>query len=389
VKDLRFQHLCVENWRNFTRVAVDLAGRVFLVGPNASGKSNLLDVFRFLHDIVAAGGGFAEAAGRRGGVKKLRSLSARKQSDIVVRVWLGSDERPRRWEYELHFSEDARRRPVIRRERVVRDGEELCLRPDTEDQADPERLTQTCLEQMHANREFREVADFFRAVRYLHVVPQLVREPRRSAGRANDPYGGDFLEQMARTPERTRNAWLRQIREALRSAVPQLQELQFYRDNARGAPHLRGNYGHWRPRGAWHNEDQFSDGTLRLVGMLWAVLEGAGLLLLEEPELSLHPDVVHRIPCMLRELRGRPGRQLIVSTHAPAMLRAGGAALEEILLLTPGREGTAVRPARDYQHIAALMEGGLAPAGALLPAAHPEDGQLGLFAGREGQEAIP
>lgn len=35
------------------------------------------------------------------------------------------------------------------------------------------------------------------SVRYLHIVPQLIREPDRSVGRVNDPYGGDFLEQIA------------------------------------------------------------------------------------------------------------------------------------------------------------------------------------------------
>ena len=50
-RTLRFAAVHLENWRNFTQVQVDLQRRVFLVGPNASGKSNLLDVFRFLHDL--------------------------------------------------------------------------------------------------------------------------------------------------------------------------------------------------------------------------------------------------------------------------------------------------------------------------------------------------
>jgi len=52
-KALRFTHLSLENWRTFSQVAVALQGRAFLVGPNASGKSNFLDVFRFLQNIVA------------------------------------------------------------------------------------------------------------------------------------------------------------------------------------------------------------------------------------------------------------------------------------------------------------------------------------------------
>jgi hypothetical protein len=94
---LTFRRLRLENWRNFTQVDVDLQNRVFLVGPNASGKSNLLDVFRFLHDIVSVGGGFQEAAGpHRGGVTRLRSLSARRYPDIVIEVHIGPEQHAER-----------------------------------------------------------------------------------------------------------------------------------------------------------------------------------------------------------------------------------------------------------------------------------------------------
>jgi predicted ATPase len=78
----RFTHVHLENWRNFTDISVDLQNRAVLVGPNASGKSNFLDVFRFLSDIVAVGGGFQEAVRRRDGVSKLRALAARHTTDI-------------------------------------------------------------------------------------------------------------------------------------------------------------------------------------------------------------------------------------------------------------------------------------------------------------------
>jgi hypothetical protein len=91
---LRFSHVELRNWRNFTSVDVALSRRVFLIGPNASGKSNLLDAFRFLRDLVAVGGGLQEAVQRRGGVSSLRSLAARRYSDIVIRVRIGSDNGP-------------------------------------------------------------------------------------------------------------------------------------------------------------------------------------------------------------------------------------------------------------------------------------------------------
>ncbi|MGO8747183.1 MAG: AAA family ATPase, partial [Thermoguttaceae bacterium] len=308
-----------------------------------------------------------------------RCLAARRKSAITVFVRVGTDQEPAQWEYELCFNQDVRSRPVIKRERVTENGKEILLRPDAQDADDPERLTQTYLEQVYVNQSFRDIAEFFPTVQYLHIVPQLVREPDRSVGRTNDPYGGDFLEKIASAQEKTRKAWLRRIRDALRVAVPQLEELELSRD-ARGTPHLRGKYEHWRPHGAWQNEDQFSDGTLRLMGLLWISLAGSGPLLLEEPELSLHPEVVRYIPQMFARVQSRTGRQVMISTHSADMLRDTGIGLDEVLLLQPGAEGTTIRAAGDLEEARQLLEGGLTLADIVIPHTSPKNAaQLSLF----------
>ncbi|HEX30485.1 TPA: chromosome segregation protein SMC, partial [Candidatus Poribacteria bacterium] len=97
-KTLIFTHIHLENWRNFTDVNLELQRRVFLVGPNASGKSNFLDVFRFLRDIVSIGGGFQEAVRKRGGISKLRCLAARRNPDIGIKVRIGNSNTSSIWE---------------------------------------------------------------------------------------------------------------------------------------------------------------------------------------------------------------------------------------------------------------------------------------------------
>lgn len=379
-ESLRFTHIKLSNWKNFARCDVALAGRVFLVGPNASGKSNFLDVFRFLRDLASPGGGFQEAVHRRAGVSAIRCLAARRYPDIEIHVTVQPEGGQARWEYELAFNQDQQRRAHIKRERVVRDERVLLERPSEEDRQDPDRLTQTHLEQVNVNRPFRELAAFFQSVRYLHIVPQLVREPDRSVGRLNDPFGGDFLEQLAKTQEKTRNARLRRIREALRVAVPQLSDIELWRDE-RGTPHLRGKYEHWRPQGAWQTEEQFSDGTLRLMGLLWVALEGGGPLLLEEPELSLHPEIVRFLPQMFWRTQRRTGRQVVLSTHSPDLLADEGIGVNEVLLLLPGAEGTRVTPAGKLEDIQDLLKGGVTLAEAVIPKTRPSNPeQLPLFA---------
>ena len=60
-------HIILRNWKNFRKVDVDLKERSFVVGPNASGKSNFLDAFRFLRDIAKPGGGLQKAISSREG----------------------------------------------------------------------------------------------------------------------------------------------------------------------------------------------------------------------------------------------------------------------------------------------------------------------------------
>lgn len=376
---MRFSEISLENWKNFANVDVPLQQRTFLVGPNAAGKSNFLDVLRFLRDLVSVGGGFREAVSKRGGVSTIRCLAARRHSNVRVRVVLAESDDIPRWEYDLQFKQDKQRRPIVKRETVRHNGKTLLDRPNDEDRGDPERLTQTYLEQVNVNRDFREIATFFQSVQYLHIVPQLVREPDRSIGRTHDPFGGDFLEQIATTQERTRNARLKRIQETLRVAVPQLREIQLWRDT-KGTPHLRGKYAHWRPQGAWQTEEQFSDGTLRLMGLLWVAMAGDGPLLLEEPELSLHPEIIRFLPQMFARVQRRSGRQIVISTHSPDLLRDDGIGLDETMLLRPAVEGTVVESAGEFEEIKDLLQGGLTLAEAVLPRTRPDRAvQLTLF----------
>jgi len=378
-KDMMFCRLALKNWKNFADVDVALRNRAFLVGPNASGKSNFLDAFRFLRDLASSGGGFQESIARRGGVKAIRCLAARRYPDIEILVEVKDSDGTSCWEYEIAFKQDKQRRPLLRKERVLRNEKMILERPNTKDRKDPERLTQTYLEQVNVNQPFRDLATFFGSIRYLHIVPQLVRDPDRSVGRLNDPFGGDFLEQIAKAPEPTRKARMRRIQEALRVAVPQLVQIEQQRDE-RGRSHVRGKFQHWRPQGAWQTEEQFSDGTLRLMGLLWAAMEGGGPLLLEEPELSLHPEIARVLPQMFARVQRRTGRQFFISTHSPDLLRDEGIGLDEVLLFIPKAEGTTVTTAAYHPDIRDLLEGGLPLADVVGPKTRPENvDQLTLF----------
>jgi predicted ATPase len=383
---MRISHIKLENWRNFRDVEVALQERAFLVGPNASGKSNFLDALRFLRDLALPGGGFLASVETGGGVSRIRNLSARRPSTIAIEAELHDNENgdhtnENTWRYRIAFSQDSQRTPFLKAEQVWR-GEHIILdRPDSDDQTDKQRLRQTWLEQTFANQEFREIADFFASIQYFHLVPQLVRDPGRAVGLRKDPYGEDFLEQIASMKNQARESRLRRILDVLKIAIPQFADLKFDQDQ-KGVPHLYGKYEHWRPAGAWQTEVDFSDGTLRLIGLLWALLDGEGPLLLEEPELSLHSGIVRYIPQMMFRVQRerRIKRQVLVSTHSEDLLQDEGIAPDEVLLVVPSEGGSTIRTAQAMSEITTLLDSGLSMAEAVIPYTRPADAaQLSLF----------
>lgn len=373
---MRFSRVYLKNWRNFGEVDVPVANRVFLVGANASGKSNFLDALRFLRELVVSGGDFEKAISDRGGVSSIRSLSARKNSDVAIEVETGSDE-CRMWRYRIAFNEEDRNRPVLREEKVWNADDELILnRPDCADRSDVMRLARTHLEQVSRNQEFREIASFFESIHFIHTVPQLVREPERTAtGYLNDPYGSDFLEQIANTHASTRRARLGRIQKVLRNVVPQLSEIGLWQDKV-GTPHLRARYKHWRPQGSWQTERDFSDGTLRLIGLLWALQTGKGPFLLEEPEVSLHHGVVRLLPQVMRGLQRashKPHRQVFLSTHSRELLWDEGIGADEVLLLTLRDDESTLITRASSEGLAEELDAGLNMADVVMPRTRPPD----------------
>ena len=322
--------LVLKNWRNFKNIDVHLRERVYVIGPNASGKSNFLDVLRFLRDIAKAeGGGLQKAVKDRGGMTKLRCLMARKDTEILIEVEISERvDTPATWKYSLGFRSEGKgaQRVIVSRERVedLVNGAVLLERPVEADKSDPEMRTQTHLEQINTNKNFRELADFFANVTYLHLVPQLLKHADQLGGYRleDDPFGQAFLERIAKTPEKTQESRLKKIEKVLRVCVPNMRDLRFKRDEIKGTPHLEAMYEHWRPEAGWQREDQFSDGTLRLLGIMWSLLEGDSLLLLEEPELSLNEDIVRQIHKLLWSMQrqAKYRRQIFITTHSEALL---------------------------------------------------------------------
>lgn len=387
---MRIGRLGLGNWKNFAAVELCLLDRVVLIGPNAAGKSNLLDALRFLHDLAdPQGGGLQAAVAARRGVAAIGRVGAAPGTPVTLTVSLEGAAGPG-WHYALAFAAAPDGAARLLRETVARTGNgaaaPLLDRPDAADAADPDRLGQTALEQTAANAAFRPLAQALRAIRHVRIGPLPAGEAGpgpglRGGARAED----DLIARIAATPARQRRARLARLSEALRIAVPQFDSLSLVADG-RGVPHLRARYRHWPADHPGEDAAGFSAGTQRLLGLLWALQEPGGPLLIEEPEQSLPPAIAAALPRLIgnatRARAGRPARQVLIATHSPDLLADPSLGLDEVFAVLPGPEGARVVPAGDLPGVADRLAAGLPLAEILLPHARPAGaerlGQLGL-----------
>lgn len=119
---------------------------------------------------------------------------------------------------------------------------------------------------------------------------------------------------------------------------------------------------------------------MRLFGLLWTLFEGESLILLEEPELSLHSELVRHLPQIIEKTnrQRKIKRQVIISTHSSNMLDSPSISADEIIRLEPSREGTVLKSPDDQEKFA--LESGLTVADVILPKSAPAGAdQLALF----------
>ncbi len=137
------------------------------------------------------------------------------------------------------------------------------------------------------------------------------------------------------------------VQRTLRSLIPSVEDLTIDLDKKRGTLDIQVRQGEMD-----FSSRIVSEGTLRVLALCALAVNpwGGSLLAFEEPENGVHPRRLELIVQLLTSLAIEQGRQIIVTTHSPllcdAVLRRGKSRRTDIALLRVrhGLEGTEVRP---------------------------------------------
>jgi hypothetical protein len=279
-----------------------------------------------------------------------------------VKIEIEADIDGEAWGYGLTFAIDKQGTPRVRAEAVRQGRRRLLRRPEADDRREPPRLTQTHLEQASTSAALTPLLEGLRTVRFC--------SPTQASGA--------LRKAVLATPKRPREARLRRVLELARTVFPRLERLTLDHDEE-GTPQLLLKMDRGR-KATLHPEPLLSPGTLRLLALLWEVSDGAGPLILEDPEQGLHPEVVGRLLALLGSAAPRSGRQIVLCTHAERLLDDNLIAPSEILLLHATPEGTLMElAAEDTQVRSVAADAG--PLGPLIAArtGPSGDGQIPLF----------
>lgn len=81
---MRIKKIKVENFKSYKKLSINMENLNFLIGGNASGKSNYVNILKFLSDIIEYG--LEDAVSLQGGIKFLFNSNSRKDSDLLINV---------------------------------------------------------------------------------------------------------------------------------------------------------------------------------------------------------------------------------------------------------------------------------------------------------------
>lgn len=375
-----------EAFKSLYDVQCDLDHLTVITGPNGSGKSNFVEALHFLGEVYAHGLEFAVS--RAGGYDNLahrRTRRAKHPVTVMVEVTLKAQD------FELLYGEmpaefgddfrliyrhsfsmktagqsllsdftvqqdrvevlDAGRQPLLTLTARVGSGLEVwtskeiravshlsdLLRPfDDERYRDfygERALLSTALltDQAYYPNLLFIVKRGLAGTNVFQLSPFQCRTSGVSTPNAVLERHGENLPGAADHIRRNDAGAWSQVQTAMRSILPELINIEIvHTEDRRLALQFR-ERGLGRP---W-NTGEVSDGTIQALALFIALYDQrTPLLVVEEPENSIHPWILRQFLDLVKEV---PGKQIVLTTHSPVLLNYVDPATVRLISMHKGR----------------------------------------------------
>ncbi len=348
---MRIRRLRVKNFKSFKEIDIELENLNVLIGANASGKSNFLEILEFLKDIPSIG--LVNAIEKHGGAKYIKNFNANREEEIEIGIELetettttnliklskNSENELSTIIYELSFLVDAELNVSINTERSI-------IKIDTEDygievrKGEPHFFKQNLLYEFLYKEPIENIIRqkahnvtllelglygltddlkiFFSNIAIYEIQPFWSRRPVES--------GSSGISELSRTGDNlpiilkkilSREKDARAFHRILMSLLPHVQEIQVENFESK---YFMLNIEERFFKGRNIPAFLTSDGTISIIALILATFfSNAKIIGLEEPMKNVHPALIPKVINLLKDASSQ--KQIFFTTHNPETLR--------------------------------------------------------------------
>lgn len=379
---MKIETIRLKNFKVFQDVLIrDLPAFCVVVGANGSGKSILLDLFRFLKDCLAFN--VTTALRSRGGFREVVSREHENEAiAIEIQFRTSMNNTNRLVTYILEIDQDEHGHPIVEHEILrykrgapgspfhfldYRRGTGFAITNEedfdlAEEPLHREEQVLTSLDTLAIKgvgqfKRFKAANAFMQFIENWNISDFHINQARGSkdaAGLAEHlSASGDNLQLAANYLYEYHRPIFDQILEKMRQRVPGMGKIT-PEATADGRLLLKFQDGSFRDP---FIDKYVSDGTLKMFAYLVLLYDPTPhpLLCVEEPENQLYPRLLVELAEEFHAYAQRGG-QVFVSTHSPDFLNAAG--LDEVLWLSKQGGYTQIRRAKEDPQLQAFMAAG-------------------------------
>ncbi len=326
---MKLAEITVQGYRSLVDVSLPLRSLTTMIGPNGSGKTALLEVLLLLNR--AARGDLAKALAEQGGLgavlSQVSEVLDKLKIDLVIDVESEHSQSPIHYCFELSPSGTGYEIPFERLEWKLNPADKPPWYIDFQYGASMSSRVQRLdfgLELGDTLRAYEELGELrdglFKIQLYSSLdvgqravvrLPQSLTPTTRPGPNGENLYSALYNLRALHKDVHTR------IEDVLRIGFPGFERIEFPLVGAGQATMI------------WYQKDltnplypnQLSEGMLRFLWLTTVLLapDPPPIILLDEPEVSLHPELIKLLAGLLQDASTRS--QVIVATHSPDLVR--------------------------------------------------------------------
>ena len=314
--------LIISNFRSLgPNVEIKPGALNFLVGANGSGKSNILRALTFVREAVRMG--LPGAITNNNGIESIRRYSSGRPRNVKIEIEAKVQHGTVNYGFEITGDHSEEYRVKTEWGNLNIAGKVTRFSMESDIWNGPENLQPSidnqslAITSLGGDTRIKPLWDLLANMMVYAIYPDVLREPQKYSSETPMQTRGENWVSILYQQER--EGWKTDLVAALKKLTGDIDDIKV----AKTSGFLITQF-HHEVRGEktkkWFGADLESDGTLRVAGLLTALLQKPALPLIgvEEPELTVHPGALPLIYDYLSEASSRS--QIFVTTHSPILL---------------------------------------------------------------------